>query len=57
MILKLLDVMPVAEAHVGSTIANHHMARQQIRDKTLADTQSDYAEMFKIHHTKKDQAV
>jgi len=57
LVLQLLNVMPIAEAHVGAAIANHNAARQQMGDKALIDLQPDYAEMFKQFHAEKDRAA
>jgi len=50
MVLRLLDIMPVAESHMGQVIANHRAAAVQMEGKTLVDLQADFAEMFKAFH-------
>jgi len=57
LVLRLLDIMPIAEAHIGAAIANHQAAREQMGNKDLIDLQPDYAEMFKRFHAEKDQAA
>lgn len=57
LVLRLLDIMPIAEVHIGAAIANHNAARQQMGEKALIDLQPDYAEMFKRFHSKKDKAA
>ena len=40
MILQLLNVMPIAEAHIGAAIANHNAAKDQTTENQLRELRS-----------------
>jgi len=44
---------PEMDAAIGSAIANHTHARQQMNGKSLADLDADFAALYRAHHEKK----
>jgi hypothetical protein len=44
---------PELDSAIAGTIANHKQARTQLEGKTLADTDADFAELYRKHHSAK----